>query len=227
MMNAIVVMAKKPEPYKVKTRMIPDLDPVTASKIYQGFLLDRIEQVSGISDVDYYIAYTPNSAENFFKNIAPDTFTLLHQKGKDLGERLSNISYALFERGYKKVIIMDSDSPNLPSRFITSSVNSLDEADIVLGPCDDGGYYLVGLRLHVPEIFMDIPWSTSEVTEITKERAIVKGKSVFLLKKWYDVDTKEDLLRLKNDLEIYNQNPNEMYFCIKTHNIISEIDITK
>jgi rSAM/selenodomain-associated transferase 1 len=225
-MNAIVIMAKKPEPNMVKTRMIPDLNPQMVSKIYHGFLLDRIEQVSGISGVDNYIAYTPNSAENFFKDISFDNFTLLPQEGKDLGERLSNISYGLFEKGYRKVIIMDSDSPNLPSGFITSSLNSLNEADIVLGPCEDGGYYLVGLRLHVPEIFMDIPWSTSKVTEITKERAIAKGKSIFLLEKWYDVDTKEDLLRLKNDLDNYTQDPKNMYFCSKTHNIISEIDIT-
>jgi NDP-sugar pyrophosphorylase family protein len=73
---------------------------------------------------------------------------------------------------------------------------------------------------------MDITWSTSKVTEITKERAIAKGKSIFLLEKWYDVDTKEDLLRLKNDLDNYTQDPKNMYFCSKTHNIISEIDIT-
>lgn len=226
-MNAIVIMAKNPEPNKVKTRLIPDLNPQVASKIYQGFLLDRIEQVQGISGADYYIAYTPNSAEAFFRNVVPDTFTLLAQEGKDLGERLSNISYALFDNGYKKIVIMDSDSPNLPSGFIISSFNYLDKSDIVLGPCEDGGYYLVGLSQHVPEIFKDIPWSTSEVTKITKERAIAKGKNIFLLEKWYDVDTKEDLIRLKNDLDKYAHDPKNMFFCAKTHNIISEIDITK
>jgi rSAM/selenodomain-associated transferase 1 len=206
--------------------MIPDINPSNVSKIYQGFLLDKIEQISGISGNDNYIAYTPISAKAFFKNIVPDNFTLLPQRGKDLGERLSNISNMLFEKGYGKVIITNSDSPNLPSDFISSSLNYLDEKDIVLGPCEDGGYYLVGLNQHEPEIFMDIPWSTSQVTKITKQKAIARGRSIFLNKKWYDVDTKEDLIRLKNDLDKCIQDPKNMYFCARTHKIITKIDIT-
>jgi rSAM/selenodomain-associated transferase 1 len=226
-MNAIVIMAKEPEPHKVKTRLISDLDPTTASKIYHGFLLDRIEQIGGIADAHHFIAYTPNSALKFFRNITPDKFTLLHQEGKDLGERLSNISNVLFEKEYKKVIIMDSDSPNLPLGFIFTAIKSLDNADLVLGPCEDGGYYLVGLSFHLPEIFKDIPWSTSEVMEITKIKAKSLGKRISLLEKWYDIDTKEDLIRLKNELDNYPKNANNMYFCRNTYNIISKIDISK
>jgi rSAM/selenodomain-associated transferase 1 len=195
------------------------------SKIYQGFLLDRIEQIKEISNVDCYIAYTPRSSEDIFKELAPFDFNLISQVGKDLGERLSNISYELFKKGYKKIVIMDSDSPNLPSEFITSALSHLGEYDIVLGPCEDGGYYLVGLSQHVPEIFVDIPWSSTSVTETTMERAKAAGKSIPLLEKWYDVDTKDDLLRLKNDLDSYSDNPNEMYFCNNTYNIISKFDI--
>jgi rSAM/selenodomain-associated transferase 1 len=224
-MKAIVIMAREPQPNKVKTRLTPPINPQTASKIYHGFLLDRIEQIGGISDVHHYVAYTPKSAVQFFRNITPDSFTLLPQEGKDLGERLSNISYVLFEKGYEKIIIMDSDSPNLPTNHIFTAMKNLDNADMVLGPCEDGGYYLVGLSLHVPEIFMDIPWSTSEVTEITKERAKASCKNITMLEKWYDVDTKEDLLRLKNDLEKQPESPGDMNFCRNTYEIISELDI--
>ncbi|UCE75120.1 MAG: TIGR04282 family arsenosugar biosynthesis glycosyltransferase [Methanomassiliicoccales archaeon] len=224
-MNAIVVMAREPQPNKVKTRLTPPLNPQTASKIYRGFLLDRIKQISGISDAHHFIAYTPSSAVQFFRNITPDSFTLLAQEGKDLGERLSNISYVLFEKGYEKVIIMDSDSPNLPTNHIFTALKNLDNADLVLGPCEDGGYYLVGLSLHVPEIFKDIPWSTSEVMKTTIRRAESAGKTISFLEKWYDVDTKEDLLRLKNDLDKQPKSPNDMYFCKNTYEIMSEFDI--
>jgi rSAM/selenodomain-associated transferase 1 len=224
-MNAIVIMAKEPEPNKVKTRLIPALDPISASKIYKAFLMDRIHQIKEISDVDSFIAYTPQSAESFFKEIAPENFILIPQEGNDLGERLSNVSYELFERGYQKIVIMDSDSPNLPSRYITSSFYHLDETDVVLGPTEDGGYYLVGLSRHAPGIFKDIPWSTSEVMEITKKRAIKGGRSIHMLEKWYDVDTKEDLIRLKNELEKESEQVNDMNFCTNTFKIVSEIDI--
>jgi rSAM/selenodomain-associated transferase 1 len=225
-MNAIVIMAKKPEPNKVKTRLISDFNPVLASEIYHGFLLDRIEQIGRFSHWDHFIAYTPESSKQFFERLIPKHFSLIPQRGNDLGERLSNISFSFFNNKYKKMIMIDSDSPNLPSNFIISSFEYLNDSDIVLGPCEDGGYYLVGLRMHIPEIFRDIPWSTPYVTHATKEKAQSVGRTVSLLKKWYDVDTKEDLIRLKNDLDKYSENPNEMYFCKNTHNIISKIDIT-
>ena len=224
-MNAIVIMAKESKPYMVKTRLIPDFDPLAVSRLYHGFLLDRIEQVRGIPDADYYIAYTPKSAKDFFKQMAPDDFHLIAQEGTDLGERLSNISFELFQGGYDNIVIMDSDSPNLPSRSITSSFKHLENADIVLGPCEDGGYYLVGLNHHIPEIFMDIPWSTSKVTKITQERANSKGMNISFLEKWYDVDTRDDLIRLKNDLDNFSEDPDDMFFCQNTYKIISEFDI--
>jgi rSAM/selenodomain-associated transferase 1 len=226
-MNAIVIMAKEPRPNKVKTRMIPDLDPIVVSKIYQGFLLDRFEQIGKIPNMDHYIAFTPRSSENAFKCTVPEKFSLLLQEGRDLGERLSNVSYELFEKGYEKVVIMDSDSPNLPSRFIKQSFGIIDDSDLVLGPCEDGGYYLVGMRQHTPEIFVDIPWSTPNVTETTVNKAQSARRSIYLLEKWYDVDTKDDLLRLRNDLEQYNEIPNDIYYCENTYNIISKIDIPK
>lgn len=226
-MKAIVIMAKEPQPNEVKTRLTPPLDPQTTSKIYHGFLLDRISQVESLREMEHFVAITPESSGSFFKDIIPKDFTLLRQRGKDLGERLSNISNTLFENGYKKIVIMDSDSPNLPSNLITSAFTKLNNVDLVLGPCEDGGYYLIGLNSPEPEIFKNIPWSTSEVSEITKERAKVQGKNISLLRKWYDVDTIEDLIRLKNDLDNYPENPNDMYFCRNTYKIISEIKINR
>lgn len=222
-MNAIVIIAKEPKPGNVKTRLTPPLDPQTASKIYHGLLLDRIEQVESLRGADHILAYFPKSSQHFFENIILSSFTLLSQKGKDLGERLANIFSDLFKDGYERIVIMDSDSPNLPSRHISEGLEILDKADLVLGPCEDGGYYLVGLSSNMPQIFQGIPWSTSRVTELTIKKAKELNKRISLLKEWYDVDTIEDLERLRIELNSYLKAPKDIFFCRNTYKIISEI----
>jgi rSAM/selenodomain-associated transferase 1 len=221
-MNAIVIIAKEPKPGSVKTRLTPPLDPQTASKIYHNLLLDRIEQVESLKGADHFVAYYPKSSLQFFQNIISSSFSLLPQKGKDLGERLSNIFSDLFKEGYERIVIMDSDSPNLPSRHISEGLRRLNEADLILGPCEDGGYYLVGLSSNMPQIFQGIPWSTSEVTKLTIEKARAMDKNISLLEKWYDVDTIEDLRRLRTELDSYLKAPNDTNFCRNTYEIISE-----
>ncbi len=168
--------------------------------LYHCFLLDKLEQVRGLEGVCPVVVYTPNDNADFFKTILPDGFTLIPQTGDGLGERLANISRSLFEQGYEKVVILDSDSPNLPSGYIYDGLECLDKADAVNCPCLDGGYCLIGLSSHMPELFYDIPWSTGKVTEATLERAASVGLSVSLIDEWYDVDTWEDVVRLKRDL---------------------------
>jgi hypothetical protein len=222
-MNAIVIMAKKPIPNKVKTRLIPTVTPMTAAKLYYNFLLDKFEQVNKIKDVKPFVAYTPPNTKIFFKKIIPKRFTLIEQIGGDLGEKLSNISNMLFHQGFKKIILMDSDTPNLPSEYIYQAVQYLNQVDIVLGPCIDGGYYLIGLRYYFPDIFKGIPWSTSKVIEATINKINLQGATFSYLDKWYDVDTIEDLIRLKHDLTSSNQNK---CYCKNTRKIISRINIS-
>lgn len=200
-MNAVVIMAKAPFPNEAKTRLTPPLEPEMASRLYHSFLLDKIGQVKSIEGVHPFIAYTPGTAEEFFQEIAPPGFTLTAQYGADLGERLADISESLFERGFKKVVMLDSDTPSLPPVYIKEGLRRLDEADVVLGPCEDGGYYMIGMRASQPQLFEGIPWSTPRVMDLTVEKAKSSGLVVLLLDRWYDVDTVEDLKRLKHDLD--------------------------
>ena len=218
-MDAVVVMAKAPEPFKVKTRLTPPLDPKIASDLYHCFLLDKLEQVRGLEGVCPVVAYTPHDSANFFKTILPEGFTLIPQTGDHLGDRLTNVSRSLFEQGYEKVVILDSDSPNLPSGYIYDGLECLDTADAVIGPCLDGGYYLIGLSGHVPELFSDIPWSTGKVTGATLEKAASVGMSVSLIDEWYDVDTWEDMMRLKRDL---GEPLDESFYCENTCGMMGE-----
>jgi hypothetical protein len=223
-MNAIVIMAKAPIPNEVKTRLVPPLDPETASELYKNFLLDKIEQTRSIVGAHLFLAYTPETAETAFKDIVPQEFTLIRQVGADLGKRLANISGNLFHQGFKKVVLLDSDTPNLPSRLIREALQRLDAFDVVIGPCEDGGYYLIGLRSSMPELFRNIPWSTSEVVELTVRKVVKKGTTVSLLNKWYDVDTVKDLVRLKRDLE---SRPHIGSFCKNSYLALSKINVEK
>ena len=220
MTNAIVIMAKAPKPNEVKTRLIPHLKPDMAALLYHNFLLDKIEQVKNIEKAKFFIAYMPDNSVNYFKKIAPD-FDLILQIGNDLGDRLIYVSNKLFNKGFKKVVILDSDTPNLPTEYIRQAIAGLKTSDMVIGPCEDGGYYLIGLKAPTPDIFKNIPWSTSKVTNITIKRAEAIGLKSFFLKYWYDVDTIDDLRRLKNNLE----NSKEKEISENTHNFLSKLQI--
>jgi rSAM/selenodomain-associated transferase 1 len=192
----LVVVAKEPVPGKVKTRLLPELSPVIAADLYRCFLCDRIQEISTLTEVDRTIAYTPEDARETFTRLAVDGFKLFAQQGKTLGERLNNIFLEKLSQGYKAVSIVDSDSPDLPKSIIKESFHLLSSkrADVVFGPCHDGGYYLVGMRRPHPELFRDIPWSTENVLSVTLEKARQMGLNVKLLSAWNDLDTFEDLL---------------------------------
>ncbi|UCH88141.1 MAG: DUF2064 domain-containing protein, partial [Thermoplasmata archaeon] len=113
-MDAVVIMAKEPKVGEVKTRLIPPLSPKTASELYFNFLLDKIDAVQSIKGIHPCLAYYPESGSEFFNGILPADFKLIKQEGKNLGERLANTSSVLIDSDFVKVLMIDSDTPNLP-----------------------------------------------------------------------------------------------------------------
>jgi len=220
-MDAIAVMAKEPVPGRVKTRLVSHLRPEQASLLYRAFLLDTIETVQSVGTADRFLAFTPESAEEFFRDIVPEGWVLLCQKGLYLGERLANVTQTLFDQGYGRVVILGSDSPDLPAGIIRQAFVDLKRADVIIGPCNDGGYYLIGMRSPVPGIFSGIPWSTPAVMEATMERAALFKVELSLLSPWYDVDTWEDLLHLKDAVIASDQAKQAM--CRHTRQVIMEL----
>jgi rSAM/selenodomain-associated transferase 1 len=220
MISAIVIMAKAPTPNEVKTRLIPHLKPEMAALLYHNFLLDKIEQVKSVEKAKFFIAYMPDNSESYFKKIAPD-FDLILQIGNDLGDRLGYVSNKLFNKGFKKVVILDSDTPNLPTEYIRKAIAGLRNSDIIIGPCEDGGYYLIGLKSPTTDIFKNIPWSTSNVANVTVKRAKEIGLKSSSLKYWYDIDTIDDLKRLKKDLD----GSEKKKFSENTCNFLSKLQI--
>jgi rSAM/selenodomain-associated transferase 1 len=198
---AVVIMAKAPQTGEVKTRLSPPLSPTDAAKLYRCFLLDKIEQVTALEAATLALAFTPPEAKGFFEDVAPG-FVLVQQRGADLGDRLANSLGELIAGGHRAAVAIDSDTPTLPVSFLQQAVDLLttSDVDLVLGPTQDGGYYLIGLRAMHRELFEAMAWSTSTVLSETIQRASAKGLRVACLPPWYDIDTPEDLGRLRAEL---------------------------
>jgi rSAM/selenodomain-associated transferase 1 len=201
--SAVAIMAKAPWPGEVKTRLCPPLSHQEAAALYRCFLLDKIAQVNALSRASPVISYTPADSRSWFAASTPAHFTLIPQRGDDLGARLFATFGQLFAQGYAQVIVIDSDTPTLPITHLEQALRLIaaGDNDVVLGPTEDGGYYLIGLRRAHGELFEQMPWSTSRVFPETRRRSAQLGLTVACTACWYDVDTPADLARLRISLD--------------------------
>ena len=199
--TALVIMAKAPQPGAVKTRLCPPLSDPEAAELYRCFLLDTIDKARTLSGVSLVLAYTPTSSKDLFASLAPDAI-LMPQQGDDLGDRMAACFTRSFELGYHHVLLTGSDLPTLPLDYLEQAVALIakPQVDVVLGPSEDGGYYLIGLRQLHRALFDDMHWSIETVFAETVRRAAANGLSVARLPRWYDVDTPADLKRLQTSL---------------------------
>ena len=198
-MNALLVIAKRPAPGQTKTRLTPPLSPEQAARLYEAFLLDTLETVCAVPNVTRLINYAPHDEAAYFAAFAPG-FGLVPQVGADLGERLDHALTHTLTQGFHRAVIMDSDSPTLPACHLEQAFNALDHADVVLGPCEDGGYYLIGLKQPAPHLTRGVQMSTPNVLRDTLALAHDCGLTTALLPMWYDVDTVQELNRLQTEL---------------------------
>lgn len=203
---ALVVMAKQAVPGQVKTRLSPPLNDWQAARLYEAFLRDSVDAVRQVQQkvkhLQPFFACTPESASAFFHNLAPD-FSLIYQWGDNLGERLDHVLSLCLSKGYQQVVAMNSDSPTLPADHLIQAFDRLsdDDVDIVFGPAEDGGYYLIGLTQPWPRLVRDVQMSTPTVLEDTLRIAKQERARVALLPRWYDVDTATELERLYREIE--------------------------
>lgn len=205
MKEALVVMAKAPREGEVKTRLIGALTAAEAAAIYTNFLRDTFVLVEAVRDeretAQVVLCYTPEGSEEAFENIEREGSLMLAQRGGNLGERLINCFADLFGFGFGSIVVIGADSPTLPEEILIEAFESLTgENDVVIGPAEDEGYYLIGMRKFHAEIFNDIPWGTDRVLAATEARVSEAGLNLKLLPVWYDVDTPEELETLKREL---------------------------
>lgn len=203
MKHILIVFAKEPKEGRVKTRLASHLSQQECLMLYKELLKNTVGLARKVKYSRRIMAYDSNNhSVPFLKKIASD-FEFYKQKGKNLGARMFD-AFKTFITNGANVVIIGSDSPNLPGSYIDRAFDELSKNDIVLGPAYDGGYYLIGLRKPCKEIFEDIKWSSSSVFEKTLEKAVNLKKKVAVLDFWYDVDTPEDLryLRMRSNYEI-------------------------
>ncbi len=199
-MNALLVIAKRPAPGQTKTRLTPPLSPEQAAQLYECFLQDTLAVARAVPGTARLINYAPSDAAGYFSELAAD-FGRLPQVGADLGERLDHALTHCLTDGFRRAVIMDSDSPTLPAAYLVQAFEALETADVVLGPCEDGGYYLIGLTRPQPRLLREVQMSTPRVLEDTLALARAVGLRVALLPRWYDVDTAVELEWLRADLQ--------------------------
>ena len=202
--RALLVVAKRPAVGQTKTRLCPPLSGEEAAAIYDCLLRDTLALVRLARQqlaFDPILCYLPAGAENYFREIAPD-FALELQAGRDLSERLQHATTtALTERNYDQVVIMDSDSPTLLPDYLCQAFAALDNVDVSLGPCDDGGYYLIGLKRPAPALFLKVQMSTPQVVADTLAIAQSLDLQVAQLPGSFDIDYVADLRRLTEALD--------------------------
>jgi uncharacterized protein len=202
---ALAVMAKAPRTGEVKTRLVPPLKHEEAAALNICFLCDVTAVIAELcvpGQADGFAAYMPAGAEAAFDDLLPPQFRLLPQRGANLGERLWHAGEDFFAAGYEAMCLINSDSPTLPPAVLQAAIEALRVPGdrIVLGPADDGGYYLIGLKQAHRRLFQDIAWSTPTVLASTLDRAREIGLECTLLPSWYDVDDAASLRRLCQDL---------------------------
>jgi rSAM/selenodomain-associated transferase 1 len=210
---AVGVMAKAPRPGYTKTRLCPPLSPCQAADLSAAFLRDithNIAQAARQHPLAGYVAYAPAGAIHLLQDHLAQGTGLLLADGTPLmppdvqgfGRCLLHAAMDLLGRGHACAILLNADSPTLPTQVLVRAAAALARPGdrVVLGPAEDGGYYLLGLKAAHAALFADIAWSTGSVTQATRQRAAALGVPVVELPVWYDVDDHATLTRVARDI---------------------------
>jgi hypothetical protein len=202
--TALTIVARYPEAGKTKTRLASAIGAQEAADLYRMFLTDLARRFAG-PDIDLHWAFTPPEVDYaaFVATLAPalaQHMTCFPQQGADFNSRLHNAFKWTSNHNYSYTVLIGSDSPHISREIVAQARYALNEADVVLGPADDGGYYLIAMR-EPYDVFSGIPMSTDVVLRMTIELAQRQGLSVRLLDTLFDIDELPDLQRLIQLLE--------------------------
>ena len=191
--RALIVFLKHPRPGGVKTRLVLALGAEVAAELYRA-LAESILQatVPQTGEYERLVFFDPPEASEAVRAWLPG-LRLLAQSGEDLGARMADAFDRAFRRGATRVVIVGTDAPGVSRETAIEAFQALDEADVVVGPAEDGGYYLLGLKARRPDLFEGVDWSTPEVLDQTRARVAAAGLTMRELRRRCDVDTLDDL----------------------------------
>jgi rSAM/selenodomain-associated transferase 1 len=201
--RALAIVAKYPHPGAVKTRLAATLGAVEAAGLYRAFLRDLAARFARTARREgYTLVWARSPGPGDLREVVGSAGRLLVQRGDDFAERLYHVCADLGAASYQRVVVIGSDSPHLPAAWVRRAFEALDRCDAVLGPAQDGGYYLAGLHAAPapPDLFRGIHMSTPRVFAETLQRAAGLQLNVKLLPVTFDVDEAADLRRLAQAL---------------------------
>jgi rSAM/selenodomain-associated transferase 1 len=199
--DAIIIFHRHPRLGKVKTRLAKSVGDEKALSIYKAcsfYIINHI--LSGPNPAYIFLSDKSDLDQSHF-----DTKNLLIQNGVDLGLRMSNSFSEIFSKGFKKVVIVATDVPDIDNKLIQSALNSLDNKDFVLGPSVDGGYYLLGMNKFSRFLFENMTWSHGDVLADTILKIKQKNLSCELLTNLIDIDQESDLNEWLNTEAVHKE----------------------
>jgi uncharacterized protein len=199
---AIGVMARAPVPGHCKTRLLAEYDPAWVASLYAALLEDTLAALGTVRAERRTVFLAPDpGAEALLAPLVPAGWDVTLQRGDELGERLVHAFDAMLGgAGIDAALISGSDAPLLPVEPLCDALATLAEDEVLLGPCEDGGYALLAIRTPAPHLFAAMPWSTSSVAAETRARAVARGSRVRELPVTWDVDEPADVERLRIEL---------------------------
>ena len=220
--NALVLFAKAPIAGKAKTRLQPEITPENSARLQEAMIKDSISLMSEINNVEKIIYFLPIQKKYVFEKFIDGLpFHLNCQNGIDLGKKMENSFHDLFNKGFFRVVVIGTDSPALPKEYISKAFIDLNNADLVIGPSIDGGYYLIGFKEKVLPVFSPVEWGSNKVLLQTEELIKKHNLKLSLLPIHYDIDTIEDLRYLKTHLKLLSRSGEHVPF--NTMNIVDEL----
>ncbi len=195
--NCILFFVKYPSAGSVKMRLARQLGQDIATELYKNFVVDLLAALRDLN-VNFKIVFDPSDAKGRFEQWLGKEYSYMPQISRDLGQKMKNAFLQAFDEGFNNVLIIGSDSPDLPGEYLNLALMALDTNDVIIGPSSDGGYYLIGFArdAFLPEAFDRISWSSDSVFEQTVSTLAQHKRKIYLLPQWYDVDTLSDLKSL-------------------------------
>jgi hypothetical protein len=195
--RCVLLFVKLPEKGRVKSRLARHIGQDAALALYESMALDVIDMLKR-GRFPFRICYTPPEARDQMTGWLGREYDYLPQTGDDLGDRMDEAFARVFSTAVEEALLIGSDIPGLTTGIIEEAFASLAMNDAVIGPANDGGYYLIGFRKNTftPGIFHDMAWSTSAVFRATMDKLHDASRKVHVLPELTDVDTVEDLRAL-------------------------------
>jgi uncharacterized protein len=191
--GAVLVFVREPVAGRVKTRLSAEIGADAALGVYRRLAEHAVAEALRTGPrVQVRVHFTPDGAGDAVRRWLGDGPAYLPQHPGDLGERMESAFRGAFEAGFGRVVIIGSDLPEMSARLLRRAFDMLADHDVVLGPAEDGGYYLLGLR-RMQDVFGDMPWSTPRVLDCTLQRLRRAGLYPALLEPLRDVDRAADL----------------------------------